>query len=108
MHTPLPLQHIIVLATQQTAAGPRLAALVKTHAQGARVSVVPMPGLADMVEAGEVSRRSPHLLVCLLCIIYDTVTFLQKPLSTLRIAAMSALESVPVSAEGTVRPKHLE
>ncbi|GAQ85716.1 hypothetical protein KFL_002500140 [Klebsormidium nitens] len=48
-------KHIVVLATQHTAEGPRLAALVRNHAHSARVSVLPMPGLADMVEAGQIS-----------------------------------------------------
>eukprot|EP00850_Spirogloea_muscicola_P007186 SM000036S13230 [mRNA] locus=s36:22852:24471:+ [translate_table: standard] len=48
-------QLVAVLATEQTVSGGRLAALCRLHAHGTRVELVPMPGLADFVEAGEVT-----------------------------------------------------
>ncbi|CAA9559583.1 MAG: Glutamate racemase [uncultured Thermomicrobiales bacterium] len=44
---------IAVLATPRTAAGERLARLVRLHAGATRVTTVAAPGLADLVEAGE-------------------------------------------------------
>jgi glutamate racemase len=46
--------HVAVLVTPATARGRRLARLAEEHAAGARVEIVPMPGLADLVEAGAV------------------------------------------------------
>ncbi len=45
---------VVVLATPGTARGERLARLQERHAHGAHVWTIPMPGLADLVEAGEV------------------------------------------------------
>ena len=45
---------VAVLATPGTASGSRLARLNERFAQDARVFTLPMPGLADLVEAGEV------------------------------------------------------
>ncbi len=45
---------VAVLATPGTTQGTRLARLNERFAQDARVFTVPMPGLADLVEAGEV------------------------------------------------------
>eukprot|EP00899_Mesostigma_viride_P011984 jgi/Mesvir1/20787/Mv07897-RA.1 len=47
-------RHVVVLVTQRTADGDRLANLRRSHANGAKVAVVPMPGLADLIEAGEI------------------------------------------------------
>lgn len=44
---------VAVLATPGTAAGSRLARLNERFGQDARVFTLPMPGLADLVEAGE-------------------------------------------------------
>ena len=55
--------HVAVLVTAQTADGERLARLHETHAGGARVRTIPLPGLADLVEHGEVAdARVPALL----------------------------------------------
>lgn len=45
---------VAVLATPGTARGDRLARLHERYAEGRRVFTLPMPGLADLVEAGEV------------------------------------------------------
>jgi len=45
---------VVVLATEGTAKGARLERLNRLHANGAHVDTVPMPGLAALVEAGEV------------------------------------------------------
>ncbi|MEX1022679.1 MAG: glutamate racemase [Dehalococcoidia bacterium] len=45
---------VAVLATPGTVRGRRLASLEERYADGARVFTVPMPGLADLVESGEV------------------------------------------------------
>ncbi|MDP2327989.1 MAG: glutamate racemase [Dehalococcoidia bacterium] len=45
---------VVVLATPGTVRGDRLARLQERHAGGARVWNIPMPGLADLVEAGEI------------------------------------------------------
>jgi glutamate racemase len=45
---------VAVLVTPATARGERLARLQAAYAGGAEVEVVPMPGLADLVEAGEI------------------------------------------------------
>ncbi len=44
---------IAVLATPRTAEGAYLARLVREHAPGVRVIVVPAPGLVELVETGE-------------------------------------------------------
>ena len=44
---------VVVLATEGTVAGERLAQLEANHARDVTVQVVPMPGLADLVELGE-------------------------------------------------------
>lgn len=44
---------VAVLVTAATAGGERLARLHASHAAGREVLTVPMPGLADLVEAGE-------------------------------------------------------
>jgi len=44
---------VIVLATEGTVAGERLARLEADHAHDVTVHMLPMPGLADLVEAGE-------------------------------------------------------
>ncbi len=46
---------VAVLVTPGTARGERLARLRENYAGDAEVAVIPMPGLADLVEAGEVS-----------------------------------------------------
>jgi glutamate racemase len=46
--------HVAVLATPGTVRGERLARLQERHATDARVWTIPMPDLADLVEAGEV------------------------------------------------------
>lgn len=43
-------RHIAVLATEATARSPRLAHLIRAHADGTRVDVVPCPGWATHVE----------------------------------------------------------
>ena len=45
---------VLVLATTGTISGQRLARLTERHSADARVLTIPMPGLADMVEAGEI------------------------------------------------------
>ena len=45
---------VAVLATAGTVAGAKLAALTAAHAAGAAVWALPMPGLAALVESGEV------------------------------------------------------
>jgi glutamate racemase len=66
-----PARHIAVLATEATARSQRLAHLVKAHADGARVDVVPCPGWATHVETlrpdtpafrAEVARKIEPLL----------------------------------------------
>ncbi len=51
---------VVVLATAGTAAGERLARLEASHASGVTVHTVPMPGLADLIEAGR--ARDPRVL----------------------------------------------
>jgi glutamate racemase len=46
---------VAVLVTEATARGDRLARLHDDHSNGAVVETVPMPGLADMVERGEIT-----------------------------------------------------
>ncbi|MEE8422756.1 MAG: aspartate/glutamate racemase family protein, partial [Dehalococcoidia bacterium] len=46
---------VAVLVTAATARGDRLARLHNDHANGVEVETVPMPGLADLVEAGEIN-----------------------------------------------------
>jgi glutamate racemase len=46
---------VLVLATEGTVAGERLAELEANHARDVTVEMVPMPGLADLVELGEAS-----------------------------------------------------
>ena len=48
-------RRVAVLATPATSAGARLARLRDLYGAGANVAVVPMPGLADLVESGEVA-----------------------------------------------------
>ena len=45
---------VAVLVTPATASGARLARLYVSHATGAEVETVPTPGLADLVESGEI------------------------------------------------------
>jgi glutamate racemase len=45
---------VLVLATPSTARGERLQRLHREHGGDAQIETVPMPGLADLVEAGEV------------------------------------------------------
>ena len=52
--------HVIVLTTAGTASGDRLARLEADHAADVTVHTVPMPGLADLVEAGR--ARDPQVL----------------------------------------------
>ena len=47
--------HVAVLVTTATAEGQRLARLHDAHAGESRVRTIPMPGLADLVEAGELA-----------------------------------------------------
>lgn len=55
---------VAVLVTAATAGGDRLARLHDAHAGDSRVLTIPMPGLADLVEAGEISGpRVDELLV---------------------------------------------
>ena len=54
---------VVVLATAGTAAGERLAQLEANHAANVTVHTVPMPGLADLVEAGSV--REPEVVAML-------------------------------------------
>lgn len=54
---------VAVLATPATARGDRLARLRDAYAGGVEVVTIPMPGLADLVEAGELaSERVDRLL----------------------------------------------
>lgn len=57
------------------------------------------------------SRRSPFLSLCSLCVVCNTiisfVTLLKKLLSTLLIAGMAALKSAEPSAERSVGQTHL-
>ena len=46
--------HVVVLATEGTVAGERLARLEQAHSSRARVTVPSMPGRADLIERGEV------------------------------------------------------
>jgi glutamate racemase len=46
---------VAVLVTEATARGERLARLHEDHSNGAVVETVPMPGLADLVERGEIA-----------------------------------------------------
>jgi len=46
---------VVVLATPGTSSGERLARLRVNHGGGAHVTVLPMPGLADLVEEGVIS-----------------------------------------------------
>jgi len=52
-------RRVLVLATAGTVSGVRLARLTETHRGDAEVFKVPMPGLADLVEAGEID--GPHV-----------------------------------------------
>ncbi|MFA7249936.1 MAG: glutamate racemase [Dehalococcoidia bacterium] len=45
---------VLVLATTGTVSGARLARLTERHSGDADVVTIPMPGLADLVEAGEI------------------------------------------------------
>ncbi|MDA0352227.1 MAG: glutamate racemase [Chloroflexi bacterium] len=56
-------RRVIVLATAGTAAGERFARLEADHAVGVTVHTVPMPGLADLIEAGR--ARDPQVLAML-------------------------------------------
>lgn len=54
---------VAVLATHGTAHGDRLARLQGSHADGVRVHTLPMPGLADRVERGEVDGPALEALL---------------------------------------------
>ena len=47
-------RRVLVLATTGTISGQRLARLTERHSGDAEVVTIPMPGLADLVEAGEI------------------------------------------------------
>lgn len=47
-------RHVLVLATAGTVSGQRLARLTARHRADADVVTIPMPGLADIVESGEI------------------------------------------------------
>ncbi|MGE3855692.1 MAG: glutamate racemase [Dehalococcoidia bacterium] len=47
-------RHVLVLATAGTISGQRLARLTERHSGDADVVTIPMPGLADLVESGEI------------------------------------------------------
>lgn len=53
-------RRVVVLATAGTVAGERLARLEANHAADVTVHTVPMPGLADLIEAGR--SRDPQVL----------------------------------------------
>ena len=48
---------VLVLATTGTVSGQRLARLTERHSGDADVVTIPMPGLADVVEAGEIDGK---------------------------------------------------
>ncbi|MEO8204399.1 MAG: glutamate racemase [Betaproteobacteria bacterium] len=52
-----------VLATRQTIASERLARLIRQHGQGVRVLVQPCPGLAELVECGDLDGPAAQALV---------------------------------------------
>jgi glutamate racemase len=52
-----------VLATSNTLAGARFAALVERYAEGVEVITQPCPGLVELVEAGELDGRAARALV---------------------------------------------
>ncbi len=54
---------VAVLATPATVRGERLARLHDAHAGAATVAIVPMPGLADLVEAGEIEGEPVRALL---------------------------------------------
>ena len=55
--------HVAVLVTPGTARGARLARLNEAYAGGAEVLTLPMPGLADLVEDGEVTGARVETLL---------------------------------------------
>ncbi len=56
-------RRVLVLATPGTAKGERLARLAAEHGGDAQVTVVAMPGLADLVESGEIRGARVEALV---------------------------------------------
>lgn len=56
-------QRVGVLATANTLAGSRFAALVERHAEGAEVFTQPCPGLVERVEAGELEHPATRALL---------------------------------------------
>jgi glutamate racemase len=52
-----------VLATSNTLAGPRFAALIERYAEGVEVLTQPCPGLVELVEAGKLSGPVARALV---------------------------------------------
>lgn len=54
---------VAVLVTSATARGARLARLHDSHANGAEVETVPAPGLADLVESGEIAGERVERLL---------------------------------------------
>lgn len=54
---------VAVLVTPATARGERLARLHANHANGVEVETVPMPGLADLVEGGEIRGERVETLL---------------------------------------------
>jgi glutamate racemase len=54
---------VAVLATPGTARGDRMARLHERYGEGAQVHTLPMPGLADLVEAGEVEGERVERMI---------------------------------------------
>jgi glutamate racemase len=54
---------VAVLATPRTARGEKLRRLIETHANGVVVETIPAPGLADLVEAGQLQSRQTRYLL---------------------------------------------
>ena len=55
--------HVAVLATPATSRGARLRRLTETYAAGAQVEALPLPGLAGLVETGEVTGERVERLL---------------------------------------------
>ncbi len=114
---------VVVLATEGTVAGERLAELEANHARDVTVQMIPMPGLADLVEAGEVrgDRVSARLseavagpvalgadAVALGCTHYGFVAEALRGLLPDSVVVIDAADAVARRAVDVIRERGLE
>ena len=114
---------VLVLATEGTVAGERLAQLEANHARDVVVQMVPMPGLADLVEAGDarsdqVRRRLADAVldsvaqgadaVALGCTHYGFVAETLRELLPDSVRVIDAADAVARRTVAVIREHHLD